>query len=124
MFCLIMANALHRAYHDPAVTPLARATWWYWLYVDDCIFQAECSDLLPIFDAIFRALAYYNLAIQPRKCSAHLPVHADDGEGPPRALLPFLAQEWGSAGSITYGTDGVMILGGRGLRQPRHPATY
>ena len=79
-------------------------------YVDDCIFQAECSDRLPIFDATFRALACYNLAIQPRKCSAHLPVHAD-GAGPPCALLPFLAQEWGSAGSIAYDADGVMILG-------------
>ena len=83
--CLVMANALNRTYHDPVVTPPARASWWYWIYVDDCISQAECSDLFPIFDAIYRALEFYNLAIQPRQRSAHLLDHADDGEGPPRA---------------------------------------
>ena len=123
VFCLTMANALHRAYHDPAVTPLARATWWYWLYVDDCIFQAECSDLLPIFDAIFRALAYYNLAIQPRKCSAHLPAHAD-GAGHPCAILPFSGPGMGTRRLHHLRRRRSYDLGHRGLRQPRYPVAH
>ena len=57
VFCLLMANALHLAHHDPAITPQARAAWWCWMYVDDGVLQAEPTDLTNIFRAVYRALA-------------------------------------------------------------------
>ena len=74
-----MEAALKRAYHDLDITPPSRAGWWYWVYVDDCTFQAESIDLLPIFGAIYRALNFYKMAPLPRERIVHLPAHADEG---------------------------------------------
>ena len=45
VFCLIMSTALTLATADPAIAAESRATWWYWLYVDDCILLAPPHDL-------------------------------------------------------------------------------
>ena len=91
------------------VTQEARAAWWYWIYVDDCIFQAPPSDLVPIFRAMFASLANFNLRLQPHKCVAHHPSH--QGLDPAPTLVPFLTATWGDAGTIAYDRDGLTILG-------------
>ena len=109
VFCLLMANALHLAHHDPAITPQARAAWWYWIYVDDCVIQADPMDLIDVFRAVYHALAHFNLHLQPPKCAAHHPAH--QGRDPPDILQPFLTTSWGEAGTIGYDHDGLTILG-------------
>ena len=109
VFCLLMATALRTAYHDPNVTQEARAAWWYWVYVDDCILQAHPPDLVAVFLAVHNALARFNLHLQPQKCAAHHPAH--QGLDPPHALRPFLAATWGEAGTIGYDGEGLTILG-------------
>ena len=104
-----MSNALHIAYHDPAVTPQARAAWWYWIYVDDCVIQALPTDLISIFRAVYNALANFNLHLQPPKCAAHHPAHHE--RGPPAILQHFLQTPWGAAGTISYDAEGLTILG-------------
>ena len=107
VFCLIMTQVMHLAYHNPDVTPQARAAWWYWVYVDDCVLQADAPHLTAIFQSVHAALAGFNLRLQPPKCVVHHP----NSPAPPPPLLPFLASTWGEAGSLTYDGEGLTVLG-------------
>ena len=109
VFCLVISQAMHLAHHDPDVLPQARASWWYWLYVDDCVLQVDPAHVAAAFHAVLLALARFNLRLQPPKCVVHHPSHR--GPSPPGCLEAFLQVQWAEAGTLSYDAEGLTILG-------------